>query len=146
MLPDWWNCVVDVLLLFSLFSLTVFEFAEQHHWEATLFVLHYRSNIRLGVVSKSWQCSAAQMNMKYCLLAVQTAKTICRESKNRNMMRRDIDAPIGKNIAWHVSIVCIPVGKQRYFTYSAFCRHKKTSPKMQIPEFCLKSPEEMLPS
>ena len=43
------------------------------------------------------------------LLAVQTAKTICSESKNKNMMRRDIDAPIGKNMAWQVSIVCIPV-------------------------------------
>ena len=33
------------------------------------------------------------------ILAVQTAKTICSESKNKNMMRSDIDAPIGKNMA-----------------------------------------------
>jgi hypothetical protein len=38
--------------------------------------------------------------------AVQTAKTICSESKKRNMTRSDIEAPIGKNIAWQVSIVC----------------------------------------
>jgi hypothetical protein len=38
-------------------------------------------------------------------LAVKMAKIICKESKKRNMMRREADAPTGKNIAWHVSIV-----------------------------------------
>ena len=33
------------------------------------------------------------------LLAVQTAKTICSESKKRNMTRREMEAPTGRNIA-----------------------------------------------
>ena len=33
------------------------------------------------------------------------ANIICSESKKRNMMRRDAEAPTGKNMAWHVSMV-----------------------------------------
>lgn len=42
-------------------------------------------------------------------LAVQTANTIWRESKKRNMTRSEMEAPMGRNSAWQVSIVCIPV-------------------------------------
>lgn len=38
--------------------------------------------------------------------AVQIAKTICRESKKRNMMRRDAEAPMGRKAAWQASMVC----------------------------------------
>lgn len=39
------------------------------------------------------------------LPAVQTAKTSCRESKNKNMMRRESEAPSGRNMAWYESKV-----------------------------------------
>ena len=42
-----------------------------------------------------WPCRRRRRH----LLAVQTAKTICSESKKRNMTRSDTDAPIGRNIA-----------------------------------------------
>ena len=38
--------------------------------------------------------------------AVHIAKTICRESKKRNITNNDIEAPIGRKAAWQVSMVC----------------------------------------
>ena len=67
----------------------------------------------LGLISQIWfnkwllQEKVAHIWL-WDLLAVHMAKTTCRESKKRNMMRSDIDAPIGINNACPTSIVCIP--------------------------------------
>lgn len=46
--------------------------------------------------------------MSVNLLAVQTAKSICIESKKKNMTRSETDAPNGKQIACVVSSVAKP--------------------------------------
>ena len=79
-----------------------------HFWRGKIILLINNWTCKRSVVLHSGH---SMRKVSLDLLAVQTAKTICRESKNRNIMRRDIEAPIGKNIAWHVSIVCIPTIK-----------------------------------
>ena len=79
-----------------------------HFWRRKIILLIFNWTSKRSVILHSRHL---MRKVSLDLLAVQTAKTICRESKNRNIMRRDIEAPIGKNIAWHVSIVCIPTIK-----------------------------------
>ena len=61
------------------------------------------------------------------LLAVHIANITCRESKNRNIMRSETEAPIGINSAWPTSIVCIPA---EYNRRNSFVH--RTSNRMQL--------------
>lgn len=47
------------------------------------------------------------------LLAVQTVKSICMESKKKNITSNEIDAPSGKQRAWVASSVANPESTRR---------------------------------
>ena len=42
------------------------------------------------------------------ITAVQEAKSICIESKKKNMTRREMEAPRGRHMAWRLSRVWMP--------------------------------------
>lgn len=59
------------------------------------------SSVWLKRIKGKWKLFLSFSNLP----AVQTAKTICIESKKKNITRRETEAPIGRNIAWVVSML-----------------------------------------
>ena len=51
-------------------------------------------------------------NATVAMTAVQEAKSICMESKKKNMTRREMDAPSGRHMAWRESRVWMPLAPE----------------------------------